>query len=330
MHSTHGGQLRHAAEHYQIPLKNWIDLSTGINPNGYPVKDIPAHCWQRLPEENDGLLAAAKSYYQSDTLLAIAGSQAVIQILPQYFPRSNVGILTPSYYEHKACWQRAGHEIIPLSPETIDEKISQLKVLIIVNPNNPTGHLFSKQQLLDWHKILQAQNGVLIVDEAFMDTTPNHSLCPYSPRKGLIILRSIGKFFGLAGVRCGFVFAERLFLNTLEKALGIWTISHPSRYIVTQALNDFMWQQNTITVLKQQSNVLQKLLEKKALKVTGSHALYQWIETDIAEKIHYKLAQQGVFTRLFDQPQSLRCGLPKNEGQSLQLSLALSNFTHEY
>ncbi|MCK4493250.1 MAG: threonine-phosphate decarboxylase [Methylococcales bacterium] len=324
MHSTHGGQLRHAAEHHQIPLKNWVDLSTGINPNGYPIGDIPTDCWQRLPEDNDGLLAAAYEYYQADSLFAIAGSQAAIQTLPSCFPRSNVGILTPSYYEHKACWQRAGHNIIPLSPESIDEKLSQVKVLIIVNPNNPTGHLFSKQQLLDWHKALHAKNGVLIIDEAFIDNTPENSLGSLSPRKGLIILRSVGKFFGLAGVRCGFILAEPHFLQQLELRLGIWSISHPSRYIVTQALKDFSWQQHTLKALTQHSQRLQQLLEKQGLKVTGSHALFQWIKTDSAQKIHHELAQQGIFTRLFDQPQSLRFGLPKNKAQRLQLALAFS------
>ncbi|MCK5897965.1 MAG: threonine-phosphate decarboxylase [Methylococcales bacterium] len=327
MDSTHGGQLRHAAEHYQIPLKNWIDLSTGINPNGYPVSDIPADCWQRLPEDNDDLLIAAQQYYQADSLLAIAGTQAAIQSLPQYFPCSKVGILSPSYYEHKACWQRAGHEIIPLSPHTIEEHLRQLKVLIIVNPNNPTGHVFSKQQLLDWHKILQAQNGVLIVDEAFIDTDPKQSLTTYSPRKGLIILRSIGKFFGLAGVRCGFVVAESNFLKQLESTLGIWSISHPSRYITTQALKNFTWQQQTRAALKQQSRSLQQLLKKQGLMVTGRHVLFQWIKTHRAAEIHHKLAQQGIFTRLFDEPQSLRFGLPKNSDQSLQLALALSKIT---
>ncbi|MCK5871410.1 MAG: threonine-phosphate decarboxylase [Methylococcales bacterium] len=327
MHSQHGGQLRHAAEQYQIPLKNWVDLSTGINPNGYPIPDIPADCWQRLPEDNDGLLAAAYQYYQADSLLAIAGSQAAIQTLPYCFPRSNVGVLTPSYYEHKACWQRAGHQIIPLSPEIIDQTLSQLNILIIVNPNNPTAQLFSKQQLLDWHKTLHAKNGVLMVDEAFIETSPENSLSPCAPRKGLIILRSIGKFFGLAGVRCGFILAEPRFLQQLELRLGIWSISHPSRYIVTQALNDFVWQQQTLLSLPQQSHALQQLLEKQNVKVTGNHALFQWIKTDRAKKIHHQLAQHGIFTRLFDQPQSLRFGLPKNKAQSLQLAFALSKIT---
>ena len=324
MHSQHGGQLRHAVKHYNIPLENWIDLSTGINPNGYPIPDIPAVCWQRLPEDNDDLLASAKAYYQSDSLLAIAGSQAAIQALPSLYSCAHIGVLSTSYYEHEACWKQAGHKIIRLTPETINQALNTLNILIIVNPNNPTGQLFPKQQLLDWHQELQAQQGMLIVDEAFMDTTPENSLSPLSPQKGLIILRSVGKFFGLAGARCGFIFAEKKLLKQLEVLLGRWPLAHPSRYLVTIALKDKHWQQQTQITLRRQSKQLHELLETQGWHIEGNHALFQWIQTPHAEEIHHALAQKGIFTRLFKSPESLRFGLPKNNAECLQLKQALS------
>jgi len=318
----HGGQLRNAAKHYKIPLRNWIDLSTGINPNGYPIPKIPTECWQRLPENNDGLLIAAQNYYQAENLLAVAGSQAAIQILPLLYPLSNVGVLAPAYAEHKACWQQVGHQIITLTPETVNLHLAQLQVLIVVNPNNPTGHLFSPQQLLDWHKILQAKNGWLIVDEAFIDTCSNHSLSHLEPQTGLIILRSVGKFFGLAGIRCGFVIGMPKLLALLEEKLGAWPLSHPSRYIATKALVDREWQQQTLTALPQQTLHLQKLLQSQNLTPTGSHALFQWIKTPIAEELHQQFTQQGILTRLFTKPKSLRFGLPKNEVEWNKLTRA--------
>jgi cobalamin biosynthetic protein CobC len=309
----HGGRLRNAAKFYKIPLENWIDLSTGINPNGYPIPEIPIACWQRLPENNDGLLTAAKDYYQAESLLAVAGSQAAIQMIPYLYPRSNVGVLTPAYAEHKACWQQAGHKVITFTPENVELHLSQLQVLIIVNPNNPTGNLFSPQQLLDWHKILQAKNGLLIVDEAFIDTCSSYSLSHLEPQTGLIILRSVGKFFGLAGIRCGFVIAMPKLLVLLEEKLGAWPLSHPSRYIATKALIDRQWQQQMLIALPQQGQRLQKLLQAQNLNSTGSHALFQWVKTPIAEELHQQLAQQGILTRLFTESKSLRFGLPKNE-----------------
>lgn len=319
----HGGRLHAAAKQYGIPVADWIDLSTGINPNGWPVPAIPGSCWQRLPEEEDGLLAAARQYYQAESLLAVAGSQAAIQALPLLRPCSKVGVLSPAYAEHAACWQKAGHQLIILTPETIATRIPELDVLIIINPNNPSGVSFCKQQLLDWHRQLQGRAGWLIVDEAFIDAHPEQSLTSLPARTGLIILRSIGKFFGLAGIRCGFVIAEPQLLSALAEKLGVWPISHPSRYVATQALLDENWQQHTRREIQFQSERLRQLLSQYPLKPDGNNALFQWCKTADAARIHQKLARLGIFTRLFTQPDSLRFGLPKNAGQWQALEQAL-------
>lgn len=319
----HGGRLLAAAKKYAIPLADWLDLSTGINPNAWPVPAIPVSCWQRLPEADDGLLNAARQYYQCENLLAVAGSQAAIQTLPLLRLRSKVGVLSPAYAEHAACWEKVGHQLITLTPDTIGQKIDQLDVLIIINPNNPSGLSFSKAQLLAWHTQLQARAGWLIVDEAFIDASPEHSLTCLPPRAGLIILRSVGKFFGLAGIRSGFVIAPRQLLNALDEKLGVWPISHPSRYVATQALLDENWQQQTRSELQMQSERLRKLLSSHRLKPDGGTALFQWCKTANAATIHEQLAGLGILTRLFSQPDSLRFGLPKDEMQWWRLEQAL-------
>ena len=320
----HGGYLISAAEKYKIPIEQWVDLSTGINPNGWPIPNIPSACWQRLPESGDSLISAAKDYYQCQSILAVAGSQAAIQILPQLRSKSKVGVLPLAYAEHGYSWKKAGHEIVELTEETIGDQLDLLDVLILINPNNPTTQRFSKDHLLNWHKKLQQRNGWLIVDEAFIDTTPEESLCSYPASDGLIILRSIGKFFGLAGIRCGFVVGQEKLLTKINEALGPWTISHPSRYVATAALIDKQWQQQTRYDLKKQSERLVLLLTKRGLKPDGQTDLFVWIKIPEAKGIHQALAEQGVLTRLFDQPLSLRFGLPQNEQQWSQFDIALS------
>ncbi len=312
---NHGGQLRQAAHHYNIPLENWTDLSTGINPNGYPVPEIPASCWQRLPENDDGLLMAARNYYQCETLLAVAGSQAAIQALPSLFPRGKVGVLHPSYAEHEYCWHKAGHQIVRLTEDSIERHLAELQVLIAINPNNPTAVLHSPEKLLEWHRGLQLHGGTLIVDEAFMDCTPEHSLLAHSPMAGLMVLRSIGKFFGLAGIRCGFVSGEESLLARLEEILGAWPLSHPGRYVASRALSDEDWQRQMRKALKRQSQRLQTLLDSSGLAVTGDNALFQWVKAPEAASLYQQFAKKGVLTRLFAEPCSLRFGLPKNEEQ---------------
>lgn len=322
----HGGRLRLAARQYGIPLTQWLDLSTGINPNGWPVPAIPAECWQRLPEADDGLIEAAKHYYRQPSLLAVAGSQAAIQALPLLRPEpGRVGVLHPAYAEHADSWLKAGHTVIQLDQDLISEQLPTLDTLIIVNPNNPGGQWFEPQLLLNWHAALARRGGWLVVDEAFVDTRPEHSLCSRNAMEGLIVLRSLGKFFGLAGVRCGFVSATPTLLSQLEEKLGPWTISYPSRYVASKALQDYAWQQQTALALRQQAQRLDDVLADHGLPAAGGSDLFRWVKTSRAADIHHGLAQQGILTRLFDTPASLRFGLPKTEADWSRLQQTLES-----
>ena len=319
----HGGRLREAAQHYQIPLSEWLDLSTGINPNGYPIPVIPDAVWQRLPEEQDELMTAAQQYYQCQSILAVAGSQAAIQSLPLLRPAGTTGIITPSYAEHAYAWKKAGHKIITMATQEVDQHINQLDTLILVNPNNPTADIFTPKQCLRWLENLNQRQGWLIIDEAFIDCSPELSLSKLSPLKGLIILRSVGKFFGLAGLRAGFVLATPDVLNNLNELLGPWTLSNPSRFVCSHALRDTTWQKQTRQQLQQQSQRLNALLTHYQLKPTGCTQLFQWVQTELANHIHEQLAKQAVFTRFFSQPAILRFGLPANKAEWQHLESAL-------
>lgn len=319
----HGGRLLEAAQKYQIPVSDWLDLSTGINPNGYPIPNIPAAIWLRLPENLDDLIGAAQQYYQCRSLLAVAGSQAAIQALPQLRKAGVVGVVAPSYAEHAHAWQKAGHSIVSLSANDIDLHINQLDCLVLVNPNNPSACRFSQEQCFAWLDVLQKKNGWLIVDEAFIDCMPELSLSRYAPLKGLIILRSIGKFFGLAGIRSGFVLAATDILEQLNELLGPWTLSNPTRFVTACALQDRRWQDEMQVQLQQDSERLARLLREYHLIPAGSTPLFQWVIVANAAEIHFLLAKQAVFVRLFIQPASLRFGLPANESEWKHLTSAL-------
>ena len=249
----HGGRLREASVRYGIALERWLDLSTGINPCGWPVPALPAAAWSRLPEDEDGLDEAAHSYYGARALLPVAGSQAAIQALPHLRAPCRVAVIHPRYAEAYA-WRRAGHTVTPVTAGELDNAVSRSDVLVFIHPNNPTGARFSPQQLLDWHAQLAARGGWLIVDEAFMDATPERSLAPYCDRHGLIVLRSLGKFFGLAGARVGFVLAEPTRLEQLRAQLGPWTVATPARWVAVQALRDRTWQETARQRLEAEAN----------------------------------------------------------------------------
>lgn len=319
----HGGRLHAAAAHYDIPLAHWLDLSTGINLAGWPVPPVPAHCWVRLPEDEDDLEAAARAYYGAPALLPVAGSQAAIQALPTLREPARVAVLDPGYAEHAAAWRAAGHQVESVHAEAVESVLERVDVLVLINPCNPSGARFARGQLLDWHAALAARGGWLVVDEAFMDVTPEQSVAAESHRPGLIVLRSLGKFFGLAGARVGFVCAADALLWSLREALGPWTINAPARWAASAALRDRDWQLATRARLQQDEARLVRLLRAHRLPPSGGSALFQWVRRDDAEALHRALAQQAVFTRLFQTPAALRFGLPGSEPQWRQLEAAL-------
>ena len=322
----HGGRLCAAAARYGIPFSEWLDLSTGINPDPWPVPSLPSAAWQRLPEDEDGLMQAACIYYGAPTLRPVAGSQAAIQALPALRPRpGRVGVLAPAYAEHAHAWRRHGHDVIPLDSGALVDALPALDVLVVVNPNNPTGERFAPAALLDWHARLAARGGWLIVDEAFMDATPEWSLAPYCDRRGLIVLRSLGKFFGLAGARVGFVLAAPDLLAALSERLGPWTVTGPSRHVATLALEDHAWQKIARARLVPDTQRLAVLLSGHGLAPSGGTALFQWIRTTWAARLHERLARRGVLTRFFTDPLSLRLGLPGDEMQWRRLGAALAD-----
>jgi cobalamin biosynthetic protein CobC len=323
----HGGKLRAASKRYNIPIDTWLDLSAAINPSPYPVGDIPADVWQRLPEDDDDLEPVASAYNGASNMLPVSGSQAAIQTLPALIgsPELRVGILHPTYNEHPHAWQQSGCTVIHLSVEQIDDKIDQLDVLLVVNPNNPTGALFSADTLLRWHRILARKNGWLVVDEAFIDASPQHSLVQHTQQQGLVVLRSLGKFFGLAGARVGFVFAGYGLLTALRDRLGPWPVSHPSRLAAIRALRDTAWQQQQYTALAAASDRLATLLTQHGLPPHGHCALFQWVLTPQAQAIHHALAMRGILTRLYREPSSLRFGLPATEQDWQRLARNLAH-----
>ena len=306
----HGGRLQQAARRYGIAAADWLDLSTGINPNGWPVPPLPGTAWSRLPESDDGLEVAARAYCSTQALLPVAGSQAAIQALPLLRSACRVAVLAPGYAEHAHAWRRAGHRTQLVSSAQVDDAIAQVDALVLIHPNNPTGERFALQQLIDWHAQLAARDGWLIVDEAFVDATPDASLAPFCPRPGLIVLRSLGKFFGLAGARVGFVLAPPEILQPLDEQLGPWTVSGPARALATLALQDHAWHAQTRARLVHDAQRLHEFLRDRGLPPAGGTGLFQWVVTPQAAIIHERLACQGILTRLFSEPSSLRFGLP--------------------
>ena len=319
----HGGRIQQAVERYGIPRERWLDLSTGINPVGWQGTTASPGSWNRLPEEEDGLVEAAQAYYAAANVLPVSGSQAAIQTLPRLRPRSRVGVPVLGYNEHAYRWRQAGHDVVPLAPAEIRRALGGLDVLVVSNPNNPTGERIAPSQLLEWHARLCSQGGWLVVDEAFIDTTPTDSVARFADREGLIVLRSLGKFFGLAGARVGFVLSSPGLARAQNEWLGPWTIAGPSRLVAKAALENRDWQELTRQRLRRAGMRLGESLARHGLQPTGGCDLFQWVAHPNALAIHEALARRGILTRYFAVVPSVRFGLPAREEDWQSLEGAL-------
>ncbi len=324
----HGGRLRVAAQIYGIPLESWIDLSTGISPWSCPIPHVPESAWHRLPEPDDGLDAVAAHYYGNSRLLATAGSQPIIQQLPTMWAPSRVAIIGPTYNEHLAAWRHKqhGHDV-QVVDSLAKAMASQASIIVLCNPNNPTAAHHQPAELMTAARHLAAQSGWLIVDEAYGDAYPECSITPLAgseqaPR--LLTLRSLGKFFGLAGARVGFVFGDPVLLDRLAESVGPWTLSGPSRYVAHQALANSAWQANQITRIKDAGVRLKLLLEetiapKEPVKSTG---LFSTLRLADAESLFTHMALNGILVRLFRDESLIRIGIAADhEWKRLELTL---------
>lgn len=312
----HGGRLRAAAHTYGIPLASWIDLSTGISPWCYPIPTIPAGLWHQLPDPDDGLESVAARYYANDRLLATSGSQAAIQALPRLFRPGKVSIVGPTYNEHPAAWRAAGHDVDLVTD--LNSAVDQTaQVTLLCNPNNPTATYMDRDTLLSAAQRLQKSDGWLIVDEAYGDDTPAYNVTPdagATDAPQLITLRSIGKFFGLAGARVGFTFGDPHLLNALNELLGPWPINGAARYVAEHALADTVWQQQQrerVHLAGQRLNhLLAGLLPMARITSTGLFSTCAFNTPALAKNLYEHLAQQGILVRLFSNDHLVRIGIP--------------------
>ncbi|MYB35205.1 MAG: threonine-phosphate decarboxylase [Gammaproteobacteria bacterium] len=325
--SDHGGNLDLAIRLYGGSHDDWIDLSTGINPHPYPLPGIPEKSWSCLPtrEEIDNLeKTASRAYCTSGCTIAISGAQSAIQIVPRLRKPGVVNILSPTYAEHTAAFKMAGWQVQQVSEF---EKLADSDVAVVVNPNNPDGRGYQPNELLE----LSSHVGLLVVDESFCDLAPELSVASLITResKSLLVERSFGKFYGLAGLRLGFVIAGELDADSLRRLAGPWPVSGPSIAVATTALADCGWRKNALQRLRHDSGQLDRLANQCGLRLVGGTHLFRTYVTGDVEMLKERLVQHRIWTRWFaDYPDWIRLGLPSKTEHWDRLERALTLF-HE-
>ena len=309
----HGGGLDAAVARYGGERGAWLDLSTGINPVPYPVGQIDADAWTRLPDEIaiEGLLAAARRFWNvPDTaqIVAAPGASAVIARIPDLTYATAAHIPAPTYNEHAAAFAARRRLICPSDPSH--------PVHVYVHPNNPDGRL--------WPDVPTAE-AFTVIDESFCDTCPDQTHIARTVAPGTIVLKSFGKFWGLAGLRLGFAIAHPQTIRSLPDLLGPWAVAGPALEIGTLALSDRTWAQATRARLAKDALRLdQLLLSHGALLVGGTDLFRTYKMPGSSADWQAKLARARIWTRIFPYSDTwMRFGLPGDEAGWAQLEAAL-------
>jgi cobalamin biosynthesis protein CobC len=326
----HGGDLTAARRRFPDAPEPFIDLSTGINPHCYPLPRLSPELFARLPEPAalERLAAtAARSYgvAAADEVAAAPGTQILLPPVFALVPAGRAAVLGPTYAEHARVAALVGHRTKVV---TALEDLRDADLAVVVNPNNPDGRIVSKDALLALADEKRRRGGLLVVDEAFMDVGPaGLSLGPEVGRGRIVVLRSFGKFHGLAGLRLGFALAAPETASRLRATLGPWPVAGPAIAAGQAALTDAAWAEAMRGTLAREAARLDHLLAGAKLEIVGGTSLFRLARTPAAGAWFDHLGRAGILVRRFaEAPAWLRFGLPGIEEAWQRLATALAGF----
>ncbi len=325
--ADHGGSLARARALFPNAREPWIDLSTGINPHSYPFFDLPATAFTRLPEASRAaeLAAVAARAYGAPAgvnVVSAPGTQILLPRVAALIPASRAHVLSPTYAEHRRAAALAGHDVREV---TDFDDLFEADLAILVNPNNPDGRIIDRARLLSLAEVMRSKGGLLVVDEAFMDVGPiAESIAGDVGQGGLVVLRSFGKFFGLAGVRLGFAISAEPVARLLEDGLGPWAVAGPALEYGIAALADTAWQEGMRTRLEREAATLDAHFARHGLPVSGGTSLFRFLRTSAASEVFEIFGRYGILIRNFaERPHELRIGLPSSEQEMSRIEQAL-------
>ncbi len=324
---SHGGDLDAARKLFPGAPEPFVDLSTAINPHPYPIPHASPEDFARLPDAESlkrltGNAATAYAAPSEANVVPAAGTQILMTLVAGLVPPGRAAILGPTYAEHARVAALAGHAVTTV-PELAP--LGEADLAIVVNPNNPDGRVFGTGELLRIAEKQRERSGLLVVDEAFVDAGPRgESLSPHVEEANIIVLRSFGKFFGLAGIRLSFALAAKELAARLRASLGPWPVSGPALTVGKAALGDEDWIEQTRLSLGKATHRLEVLLQDAGLESVGHTELFHLVRSPEAQQTFERLGRAGIFVRRFEeQSEWLRFGLPGEEDAWRRLEAAL-------
>ncbi|TCU56122.1 L-threonine O-3-phosphate decarboxylase [Novosphingobium sp. PhB57] len=318
----HGGRVSEAARAFGGAPEDWLDLSTGLNPLAWLAAGVGPVDWTALPDP-DALLrleaAAARHFGVAPELCcAVPGSETALRLLARALDLPGRA-LVPAYRTHREAFA-------PSRPALFGEQPKAREVFVFANPNNPDGVLRDPEDVVAWAERIDATGGFLIVDEAFADCHPGASVArAVAPGFRLIVLRSFGKFFGLAGLRLGFVLGPPALMMLLRQLLGSWPVHAGALAIGAAAYADGDWIARTRSALPVRAAALDAVLHRHGLEPQGDCPLFRLVTGCAGGALFDRLARARILVRPFaDRPDWLRFGVPGDADALARLDAALA------
>ncbi len=324
----HGGALDRAISEFGGPHETWLDLSTGINPVAYPVPEFEHDVWARLPDSGleERALEAARQFYgfsEAADVVAASGTQALIQLYPHLVGPGDAVVIGPTYEEHAQSLGIAGRDV--RYERELSQMLDEDMIVVVVNPNNPSGRVIPADALAFAASRLAERGGLLVVDEAFADMDTSDSVAKYAGMDGLLVLKSFGKFFGLAGARLGFAAGNEETIGIISAMIGPWAVSGPALVLADKALRDEAAVTTIRADLKQRRARLEVMFARLEIQVLGGTDLFVLARHFQAPWIYKSLCEKHILVRKFSyQADWLRFGLPANDAGFERLEAALT------
>jgi threonine-phosphate decarboxylase len=313
----HGGNIYRASRETGIPEREIIDFSASINPLGVPasvvaaikegIRDLPNY-----PEaQAEPLAAQLSSSLGVDRMSIICGngSTELIYLVVRALNPGKALIPAPTFSEYeRACRLIHGmrgvrlelgrKENFDIDPDLFIRAMKGCDIAFLCNPNNPTGRLTGKKELLRIAGAAEKMKCCLVIDEAFIDFCPEASVInEVADNPYLIVLRSLTKFYALSGLRIGYGVFPAALAGLIKRHKEPWTVNTLAQRAGIVALNDEVYKKESMKMMSREKKFIEKGLRNLGIEFIPSSANYYLMELENAQEAIVLLKRKGVLAR---------------------------------
>ena len=316
--STHGGNIYKKAKELGIREGQILDYSANISPLG-----IPAHIRKAMVDAIEGTVnypdpdctalrdaIAAQDGAETGWITCGNGGADLLYRLAFGLRPNRVLLPVPAFVEYEEAMTAAGAQMVyaPMGedmcvPSDLVERITEdIDLVILCNPNNPTGLLTDRQQVLDIVERAKEMHCRVLVDECFLEICEEEEMYTVKPYlktyPNLMILKSFTKLYAIPGVRLGYLLcSDPDVIARVNRAGQAWPVSHIAQCAGVAALSRPEYKEAVIRTVKEELVFMKKELAKLPLTLYDGRANYLFFRTPGVTDLDRRLERRGIMIR---------------------------------